>query len=326
MHTFLIIGGDSRQDYLEQYLKRDGFPVLRWPGGEESPATADGSAAIAKAMEQADVILGPVPFTKNGTHLFDCPAESRSQEESAASVSITDLLSGLTNRHTLFGGNIPKQIISHCAQLGISVYDFMKMEEITLKNTVATAEGAIGEAITLSPGTLHGSRCLVIGFGRCGETLAEKLKGLDAQVTAADCSAPRLALAYALGFSPVQMKQPFSGSSAFLSAFDFIFNTVPAPVLDRSALRLLNTDAVLIDIASGPGGIDLSSSIASDSDSISDGSSSSDDSSSSGCSTNTAPKAHRLCIKRCPGLPGRYCPKAAAEILYQAILEHLPPQ
>lgn len=306
MHTFLIIGGDSRQDYLEQYLKSDGFPVLRWPGSEKSPAAADDSAAISRAFQQADIILGPVPFTQNGTHRFSCSAESHVQEESAPSLSLPDLLSELTNRHILFGGNIPKQIIDHCAQSGISVYDFMKMEEVALKNTAATAEGAICEAITLSPGVLHQSRCLVIGFGRCGETLAAKLKGLDAYVTAADCSAPRLALAYALGFRPVLMKQPFSGSSAFLSEFDFIFNTVPAPVLDGSALRLLKEDAVLIDIASAPGGIDFTDR-------------------NSDIRTENAPEEHTLQIRRCPGLPGRYCPKAAAEILYQAVLEHLQP-
>lgn len=286
MHTVLIIGGDSRQDYLEQYLRRGGFPVLRWPGPDGIRPSASRPESIDSAMELADIIVCPVPFTKNGSDIFDSSKEKADNED--CPLAITAFLSSLKSSHTLFGGAIPKQVVSHCSQLKIPVYDFMKMEEVALKNTVATAEGAIAEAITLSPGVLHGSRCLIIGFGRCGETLAGKLKGLDAQVTAADRSAQRLALAYAKGCFPVLMEQPFSEHSTFLSDFDFIFNTVPEPVLGPSVRRLLKEDAALIDIASAPGGIHLDN------------------------------------AKQCPGLPGRYCPKAAAEILYQAILEHLP--
>lgn len=36
MKRFLIIGGDSRQDYLQQYLENDGFPVMRYRGQEQA--------------------------------------------------------------------------------------------------------------------------------------------------------------------------------------------------------------------------------------------------------------------------------------------------
>ncbi len=323
MHTFLIIGGDSRQDYLKQYLEQDGFAVLRWTsettpaffedtsgssGGSDSSGSSgafdssggsgafdssgnsgssDPQDSLIHAMEQADVILCPVPFTNHGPD----PAV---------------LLSGLKAGHILFGGAIPETVISHCARLGIPVHDFMKMEEVALKNTVATAEGAVAEAIALSPGVLHGSRCLVTGFGRCGETLAAKLKGLDARVTAADRSSVRLALAYSQGYRTLLIDQPFSGSSTCLSDFDFIFNTIPSLVLEPSALRLLKADALLIDIASAPGGF------AWQSENILE------HKNPGNCGSNC-----RILVKRCPGLPGRYCPKAAAEILYQALLSHL---
>ena len=64
MKRFLIIGGDSRQDYLQQYLENDGFPVMRYRGQEQA------QPSLADAMEQANVILSPLPFTKNGTERF----------------------------------------------------------------------------------------------------------------------------------------------------------------------------------------------------------------------------------------------------------------
>ena len=56
---------------------------------------------------------------------------------------------------------------------------------MTTRNAVATAEGAIAEAVLHSDGTLHGAACLVIGFGRVGLALAQRLRGLSAHVTVA---------------------------------------------------------------------------------------------------------------------------------------------
>lgn len=41
-----------------------------------------------------------------------------------------------------------------------------------------------------------------------------------------------------------------------LGTYDVIFNTVPAPVLDRALLARTGTDCVLLELASPPGGID----------------------------------------------------------------------
>ena len=280
MKRFLIIGGDSRQDYLQQYLENDGFPVMRYRGQEQA------QPSLADAMEQANVILSPLPLTKNGTELFSA-AEGEA-------LPILAFLSCLKKGHILFGGNIPDQVKSRCRTEDIPVYDFMKMEDVALKNTVATAEGAIAEAIVLSPGALHHSSCLITGYGRCGETLARKLTALDVRVTAADRSKARLALAYSQGLRCMHLGTPFPFCSFSLSSFDVIFNTIPSLVLDDSALRTAKKDAVLLDLASAPGGIDL-----------------------------TACKKRGLRAKSCPGLPGLYCPKAAAKILYQAVTEHL---
>ena len=59
----------------------------------------------------------------------------------------------------------------------------MKMDDVAIYNAIATAEGAIMEAIKMQPINLHKSRCLVLGYGRCAKVLAAKLKGMDAQVT-----------------------------------------------------------------------------------------------------------------------------------------------
>ena len=59
----------------------------------------------------------------------------------------------------------------------------MKDESIAVFNAVATAEGAILEAMLHKQTNIHHSRTLVLGYGRCGKVLSEKLKGLSAHVT-----------------------------------------------------------------------------------------------------------------------------------------------
>ena len=49
------------------------------------------------------------------------------------------------------------------------------------------------------PAALHGSGCLILGYGRCAKVLAEKLKGLSAEVTVCCRSEQQRAAAQASG-------------------------------------------------------------------------------------------------------------------------------
>lgn len=80
----------------------------------------------------------------------------------------------------------------------------------------------------------------------------------------------------------------------FFHKFSYIFNTVPAPVLGAQRLSYIRQDAVLIDIASAPGGIDYA---------------------------YCAQKG--MNAKLCGGLPAKYAPKSAAKLLYHIIESYL---
>lgn len=49
-------------------------------------------------------------------------------------------------------------------------------------NAIPTAEGAIQIAMEEMPVTIHGSKALVLGFGRVGKTLAKMLDGIGAKL------------------------------------------------------------------------------------------------------------------------------------------------
>ena len=273
MNNYLILGGDLRQIYLGRMLKQQGLPTVT------SADLGRLNLSLEEAIKASSVLLCPVPFTKDGKTIF-----------STDSLKITDLLRHLTPDNTLFGGNIPDFVKDHAKEHKIPYFDFLEIEEITLENTIATAEGAIVEAIRLSPDCLHQSRCLVTGFGRCGKTLACKLQGLSADVTVADRDAVQLAFGTALGLKT----KPLSEISQDIGEYHFIFNTIPAPVIREAEIRLMRPDVTIIDIASAPGGVDF-----------------------------TACKSREINARLCPGLPGAYAPKAAAEILLKAVMKSL---
>ena len=68
-------------------------------------------------------------------------------------------------------------------------WKWRRSPEIAILNSVPTAEGAIQVAMENTEITIHNSRCLVMGFGRCGTTLARSLLALGARVTVCSRSA-----------------------------------------------------------------------------------------------------------------------------------------
>lgn len=182
----------------------------------------------------------------------------------------------------VFGGMFPAFFEEVCMQKGVCCYDYMEEEAIAVRNASAAAEGAIAEAICLSDETLHGSSSLIIGFGRCGRILADRLNGMHSRVAVLEQNREKRAQAQAYGFDVPDVLR--------IERYSYVFNTVPAPVLGREQLLGIKEGAVIIDIASGKGGVD-----------------------------------HGYCREKgirerhCLSLPGRYAPKSAAEILYEYV-------
>ena len=103
------------------------------------------------------------------------------------------------------------------------------------------------------PTTIHGSRVLVIGFGRVGKLVAHQFQGLGARVSVAARKYEQLAWARAFGYGTEHVGQ----LAGWLCGYDLVVNTVPARVLGRAELEDLRPDCLILDLASDPGGVDL---------------------------------------------------------------------
>lgn len=132
------------------------------------------------------------------------------------------------------------------------VYDLLGREDFAVANAQPTAEGAVQVAMENYEDTILGSRCLVVGYGRIGRILSQMLCALKADVDVATRSAEKAAYIRADGNSPVNLSELVT-----LGAYDIVFNTVPTMVIDRKLLRRSDSDTLIIDLASAPGGVDF---------------------------------------------------------------------
>lgn len=245
--TVSVIGGDLRQLTIAGMLAADGYDVIIY-GFDRDIKTDDLTHAdTLSATLDSEIIILPVPVT------FDnIKVNMPFSDEVLTLKSLTD---GINPLSIVFGGRISRTLSSELESRGIMHRDYMKRDELAIRNAVPTAEGAIEIAISETPITLHGSKCLVMGYGKVGKVLARFLDGLGANTYVEARKYADLALIESHGCIPLTMKE----AKTRINEFDVIFNTIPALVLTKDVLSGVNQNSLIIDLASKPGGVDFES-------------------------------------------------------------------
>ena len=234
-----VIGGDMRQVYLARMLLEEGQDVVTWGLDKgEGPRPVPLHMAL-----EAEVLVLPLPVCRGGGLNLPLTDTALDPEQ---------LWPRLRYDQLVLGGMTEELEPRLMAEYGLTVADYYRREETQVANAVPTAEGAVQRAMAATDTTLHGSSCLVLGFGRTGKLLANRLKGLGAHVTAAARKYGDLAWIQALGYEPLAVKD----LPGRLGGFDLIFNPVPAPLLDAARLAETRKECLLMELASAPGGVD----------------------------------------------------------------------
>lgn len=240
----LLLGGDLRQKYMKEYLEKSGFRVFSLESGKlEAQEYLPKKRTLEDIFSKSKVIILPVPSTKDGEYIFSFEGEK--------SFTISNIISNLQNHHIIFGGCLTKEMIKECEKKGTRYYDFMSSKDVAWLNGIATAEGAIAKAVVHSEVNIHQSKVLVLGYGKCGKILAGKLKAMDAYVTIG-AKARDMGEAVSFGHKAVDILD----IKDIIADFEFIFNTIPAVILNKELLSSISPETTIIDIASSPGGLD----------------------------------------------------------------------
>jgi dipicolinate synthase subunit A len=239
-----VLGGDRRQLSAAERLTELGYTVSLY--GFDTYGES-GSPSLEEAVTGASCLLFPVPVIRN--ERWNLPFSEEKLAASEVMARIAPYLDGVTHA---FGGVIPEEATSFLRGQGITVCDLTEEERFNVLNAVPTAEGAIAIAMNHLDVTLNGSSVAVLGFGRIGKALCRPLTALGAKVTAVSRKERDRALSEIYGCRAVG----YEALPALAGEFDVIFNTVPAVVLTEEVLRGIKKDALVIDLASRPGGVD----------------------------------------------------------------------
>ena len=275
---FAVIGGDKRTEHLAAQLLRDGHRLRSFALERAAlPPEISRESCLQSCVYGADCVLLPLPAERGGR--LHAPL-------SAEELGMPALIEALWPGQLLIGGALQEETVTAALRGGLRVADLLRQPALAVGNAALTAEGAIGRLIEHSERALWGGRALVLGWGRIGRILALRLSALGAQVTVAARSARDRAMAEALGCAAAD----YAGLDGILGDFDFIVNTVPARVLTEGMLCLIRPDALLLELASPPGGFD-----------------------------RTLAQNIGLHAVAAPGLPGETAPEAAALLLQKAV-------
>ena len=247
LNKIAIIGGDLRIVTLAKMFAKEDFEVYTY-GLENAEDIKNfqniiNCESIQEATKNVQTVISSIPFSSNGKEI-NTPFSKKK-------ISIIELMDNL-NEKTLIAGSIKHDVYELIDNESTEIIDIMKREELAVLNTIATAEGAIQIAIENTNRVLHGSKALILGFGRIGKVLAKKLEGLSVDVT---CSARKNEdFAWIRTYGYKALNTNLLGRE--LENYDIIINTIPYIVLNKENLKYVSKDTLLIDLASNPGGID----------------------------------------------------------------------
>ena len=252
----LVIGGDRRMLFAANTFREKGYSVDTYGliSGERGDINA------------ADIIVLPVPVSRDKVNI-NCALTGE--------VIPLDTLNYLPEKTFAFGGG----------KLKIKNYtDYLALDDYKIKNAAVTAEGAIAYAIDNTDFSLWQSRILVIGYGKTGRAITERLKGFS-PLLSVSARNPR-------DFADLQFQGINSINTADIhkhrGKFSIVFNTVDIKFSESVANALRGT--LFLDISTF-GGFEYGEA-----------------------------EKHGIEYKKLPGLPGVCAPRSAGKIIAETVI------
>ena len=245
--TFL--GGDARQITAALNLSEQGCRVSAFFGEDISEKGVNCYSSINEALIDAEIVVLPLPASVDGVTL-NAPFLKNEQ------ISLFRIVEALTPQALVIGGKIPESIVGVLAEKGVTVIDYFKSEAFQIENAYTTSEAALSIAMNNLKRNIRGAHFAVTGYGRIARTLTELLLKLGASVCVLARKESDLAWARLAGASVKRIGGDLIETLA--SGFDIIFNTVPTWLFFESFLSAVDKSTLIIDLASSPGGVDVS--------------------------------------------------------------------
>lgn len=228
----MIIGGDKRFEYVEQYLSENGFEV--------SPCRSE-TELLSEAENSKTVVL-PLPVTRDGVYI--------NMKSANPQISLKTLISAIKKGDAVIGGIVKPDLEVALEERGAAVFDYYDGEMIN-ENAVLTAK-ALLKVFSENGIDFRNMRTVITGFGRTAKATADLL-------CAENCGFSVCARSKAAEKQARDKGYDFLYLDALpdrIKEFRLVINTVPALILDEKIFAGMNGDTVTVDIASAPFGED----------------------------------------------------------------------
>lgn len=278
--NIVFVGGDARQITAARMLSLRGWRVSTFLGGDFDVAF-ERYETLEAALMDADTVVLPLPVSVDAKSL-NAPFLENEQ------ITLSRIVDALSQKQTVIGGRIPEDMVRALGDKGITVIDYFKSEAFQIENAYTTSEAALSIAMNNLKRNIRGARFAVMGYGRIARTLTELLIKLGGKVCVlarkeSDLAWARIAGAKVMRITSENIKELADG-------YDVIFNTVPSWLFFEEFLSRVDKNTLIIDLASSPGGVDVS-----------------------------AAKKLNSRVLWASSLPGKYAPESAGELIADCI-------
>ena len=185
-------------------------------------------------------------------------------------------------RQHVFGGGIAPAQRAALKASGTGYTDFLDCKRFVRYNAALTAQGALRLLLEHTEDFFPHRRVLIAGFGNVGQETAHLLRAVGCACTVAARNATQRKSAENAGCGAVTLEEAIHA----IGQFDVLINTIPARWLGENSLSGSKPGGVYLELASTPFGAEK--------DTV---------------------EQHGMCYLDGKGLPGRFCPQAAAEAM-----------
>ena len=204
-------------------------------------------------------------------------------------ISVDHLLPFLGKENLVFGGIIKDDLLSRLRETDIPFVDYYD-EAFIEKNAVLTAFGTLKIILEHIDFALPMGSFAITGYGRVAKETASLLTSLSCDVTVFARNPSQREDANIKGCKAY----PITTLSSFAHSFDIIINTVPSEIITEETAKNINEKCKVIELASAPYGMDFE-----------------------------VMRKNGIDVIKAFGLPGKYTPKTAGEIIGNKIINYL---
>ncbi len=240
-----VVGGDEREQEIARLAALTGAEVrafgFPWPAdGIDGVTLVD---SVEAAFRGANVVLMPIPLPQDDGTIFS----------TEKIVPREDLLSLMSSNWHIITGKSDAGMREAAESLEIEIHEYEQDQSLILLRGPAIVEAALKIVIENTRITIHKASIGVVGQGNIGSLLTRALIALGGRVTVAARNPAQRAAAYAAGAETVTIDRLAKAAGGF----DMVLSTVPAPVVTAEVIDQLPSDALVMDLAAPPGGVDL---------------------------------------------------------------------